>query len=108
MMDWTKYTIQNIRAVDMCAATIAAHRANQMPIKAIHLIPEYYKEFESWTQKNLNRDLLRDEKMQFDDVYIERGDKRQKSALLIELWVSKEELDKFMKEKFSTTKMGIA
>ena len=50
-----------------------------------------YEQFQSWVQRNLNRELEQGEGMQFDDVNIEKGDKRQVTPILIELWESEKE-----------------
>lgn len=86
MFDWKAYKRQHVQSVDMCAAAIFAHRQKYIPIRAIYLWPSMYEQFKSWTQKNLGRDLEPEEKMQFDDVYIERGDPNQRTPLLIQLW----------------------
>jgi len=86
MMNWAQYTKQNNEAVDMCAAIIFAHRAKYLPIKAIHLAPTEYSEFASWAQKNLQRDLLKDEKLSFDAVNIELGTRSQANKFLVEMW----------------------
>lgn len=98
MYDWSKYTIQNVVPVDMCAAIIMEHRAHTKPIKAIHLRPHEYQEFKTWLCRQLGRELNAGEKMQFDDVYIEQGDKHQVSRFLIEMWVDQKEFTRFMNE----------
>ncbi len=85
-MNWANYQKQNVAAVDMSAAIVAAHRTQILPIKAIHLRPKQYEEFKSWLQTNLKRDLREDEKMELDGVYIEKGSGRQHSTYLVELW----------------------
>ena len=92
MYDWRIFTPTGEKAVDMCAAIIVEHRAKNLPIKAIHLLPVHYYGFKSWLQKQMKRDLLPEEKMEFDGVYIEPGDPRQASRFLIEMWATKEEV----------------
>lgn len=100
MFDWKNYTQQHIPAVDMSAAIIFAHRAKNLPIKAIHLRPKLYGEFKKWVEKNVGRELTGEEKLEFDSVNIELGTGRQKSQLLVELWSEQ--------PSFSKPKMGIA
>lgn len=85
-MNWKEYVVQNVKAVDMCAAAICLHRSKHLPLKAIHLIPKMYDQFKSWTEKNLERELLPDEKIQFDEVNIEKGWEHQSTPLVLEMW----------------------
>ena len=84
--NWNEYTRQYVQAVDMCAACIFSHRQRMIPIRAIHLLPNMYGQFKLWTEKNLGRELLPEEELQFDDVKIALGDSKQKTPLLVELW----------------------
>jgi len=86
MLNWKEYTTQGVKSVDMCAVTIFTHRQKGIPIKAIHLQPRFFEQFAGWAQKKMGRDLLPDEKLQFDEVNIELGDRLQSTPLLIELW----------------------
>lgn len=87
---WKDYERQHVQAVDMCAAAIVAHRVKNIPLKAIHLWPDMYKQFKGWTEKNLKRELQDGEQMEFDGVNIEMGTKQQKTPLLLELWAQRE------------------
>ena len=85
-MNWSKYKPVNVQAVDMCAAVIFAHRQKFIPIKAVHLLPRMYEQFQYWLQKQLGRDLEKDEKMEFDSVQIEKGFSGQSTPIVVELW----------------------
>lgn len=98
MYNWKDFTPTNNTVVDMCAAIILEHRVKMLPIKAIHLRPVHYFEFESWLKKQIQRDLDKDEKMEFDGVYIEKGDNRQASRFLVELWTSADSVRKSLIE----------
>lgn len=102
MFDWKQYKSQGVQAVDMCAASIALHREKMLPIKAIHLLPSMYAQFKNWLEKTMERELLADEKMQFDDVYIELGDRTQSTPLLIEMYLDQKELQSHLKLIHST------
>lgn len=84
--NWQQYTRQYNKAVDMVAASIAIHRDRMIPVKAIHLTPEYYSLFKIWVEKKMGRELQEGEKFEFDTVNIELGTTAQRTPLLIELW----------------------
>lgn len=85
-MDWTKYKSQGVQAVDMSASIIFAHRAKNVPIKAIHLLPRMYEQFQAWLQRTMGRELQDGEKMEFDGVHIEKGNAAQSTPIVVELW----------------------
>jgi hypothetical protein len=102
MFDWNTYKATGIQAVDMCAAAIFSHRKQSLPLKAIHLWPDMYKQFLGWTEKNLKRELEKDEKMEFDGVFIEMGTRSQSTPLLLEMYTSDRVLtdyDKYLSKK---------
>lgn len=103
-MNWKEYRPVNVQAVDMSAAVIFAHRQKMIPIKAIHLLPRMYEQFQWWLQKQLGRDLEEGEKMQFDGVYIEKGYKAQSTPIVIELWENNFNIHEALKNN----KVGIA
>jgi hypothetical protein len=71
---------------DMCASVIFSHRVKDIPLKALHLLPKMYEQFQWWTQKQLGRELNEDEQMEFDGVHIEKGYKGQSTPIVVELW----------------------
>ena len=70
----------------MTAATIVANRAKMIPVKAIHLWPSMYDQFKRWAEKLIGRELEPGELLEFDTVKIERGDSRQATPILVEIW----------------------
>ena len=97
MINWSTYTRTYVQAVDMCAAGILAHRLKQLPLKAIYLWPDMYKQFKGYVEKNLGRELTPGEKLEFDGVYIEEGTRSQSTPLLMELWAGKKPASDFQK-----------
>lgn len=85
-IDWKNYKPVGVQSVDMCASVIFGNRVKSIPIKAVHLLPRMYGQFKLWAEKNLERELLPDEKLEFDGVYIEEGSDQQTTPLLVELW----------------------
>ncbi len=97
MFDWNTWQSTHIKAVDLCASIIYQHRQREIPLKALHLWPDMYNQFQGWTEKNLGRELAEREKMEFDGVYIERGTRWQSTPALIELWPKKKPKDDWQK-----------
>lgn len=87
--DWQQYQRQHVQAVDMVAAVIFAHRAKNIPIKAVHLTPQMHGQFKQWVERNLQRELEEGEKMEFDSVNVEEGSRGQSTPILIELWADR-------------------
>ena len=85
-MNWKTYQRQHVQAVDMCAATIFAHRLKYLPLKSIYLLPRMYEQFRWWTEKQLHRELQPEERLEFDGVNIEKGSTGQSTPLLLEMW----------------------
>jgi hypothetical protein len=86
MFNWKQYKQQHVQVVDMCAATIFAHRQKMLPLRAIHLLPRMYEQFRAWAEKHLGRELAEGEGIEFDSVHIERGSASQSTPLVIELY----------------------
>lgn len=85
-MNWREYKPQGVQAVDMSASVIFAHRQKDIPVKAIHLLPRMYEQFQDWIQRKMERDLEPDEKLEFDGVHIEKGHAQQSTPIVVELW----------------------
>ena len=86
LINWKEYKPVGVQSVDMCASTIFSHRIKSAPIRAIYLLPRMYVQFKQWTERQLEREILDDEKLEFDGVYIEEGTQQQTTPLLVELW----------------------
>ena len=97
MLNWQQWERTHIKAVDLCAEVISEHRKKSIPIKALHLWPDLYKQFLGWTEKNLARELAEGEKMEFDGVNIEIGTRQQATPVLIELFKAKREKTDYQK-----------
>jgi hypothetical protein len=97
-MNWKEYKSQNVQAVDMTASVIFAHRQKFIPIRAVHLTPRMYEQFQSWVHSNLGRELELGELMEFDSVKIEKGYAGQSTPIVVELW----------EENFNINQVGIA
>lgn len=85
-MDFSKYERTYNTPIDMCANLIGCARANNLPLKALHLTPIYYEWFVSGVQTLMNRPLNSDEVLQFDGVDIEKGSKYQSKNILLEYY----------------------
>ena len=85
-VNWREYKPVGVQAVDMCASVIFTHRQKFIPIKAVHLFPRMYEQFQAWLQKAMGRELEDGEKMEFDGVYIEKGYAGQTTPIVVELW----------------------
>jgi hypothetical protein len=86
MVNWKEWKGVGVQSVDMCASTIFTHRVKKLPIKAIHLLPRMYGQFQLWAERAMGKKLEEDQQLEFDGVYIECGESTQKTPLLIELW----------------------
>ena len=102
MMNWKEYKPTGVQAVDMCAAAIYAHRIKSLPLKAIHLWPDMYKQFLGWAEKNAGRELEPGEGLEFDTVHIEMGARSQSTPLVLEMYSSNKvvtDYDKWIAKK---------
>ena len=86
MYNFSDYEATHNKAIDFCANLIAAARKQNTPVKALHLKPSYYEWFKSGVQILMNKDLLPEEKMQFDSVDIELGTVFQTKMVVIEYY----------------------
>lgn len=86
LINWKEYKPVGVQAIDMSASVIFAHRLKAIPLKALHLLPRMYAQFKKWTELELGRELMDDEKMEMDGVYIELGSQQQSTPILVELW----------------------
>lgn len=86
MMDFSKYQRTHNTAIDQCASIIGLARDRNVGIKALHLKPLFFEWFKSGVQTLMDRPLIEGEKMQFDGVDIERGDRFQTKNILIEYY----------------------
>ena len=86
MINWKEWKAVGVQSVDMCASVIFTHRVKRLPIKAIHLLPRMYGQFQLWTERTMGKELEEGQQLEFDGVYIEKGQDDQKTPLLIELW----------------------
>lgn len=85
-MNWKEYKTQGVQSVDMCASVIFAHRHKDIPLKALHLLPRMFEQFQSWVHKKLGRELDNEEIMEFDGVHILKGHAGQSTPIVVELW----------------------
>ena len=88
--NWDEFKGTGCQAVDMCAAVIYAHRKKRVPIKACHILPRMYGQYQQWANIEINklggRPLTEEDPLQFDGVNIEKGSQSQSTPIVIELW----------------------
>jgi hypothetical protein len=88
--NWKEFKGTGCQAVDMCAATIYAHRIKNVPIKAVHILPRMYGQYQQWADIQMKklggRRLTDEDALCFDGVYIEKGSDIQSTPIVIELW----------------------
>lgn len=86
MFNFSQYQSSGNKAIDLCANVIGCARKNNQAVKALHLQKTYYEWFKSGVCVFLGRELMKDEKMQFDGVEIEMGSKIQTKPIIIEYY----------------------
>jgi hypothetical protein len=74
------------KVIDFCVNLVACARANNQPIKALHLKPSQYEWFKSGLQTLMNRPLEDGELMQIDGVEIERASVFQPKEIIAEYY----------------------
>ena len=83
MFNYKEYTPCGVRAVDAVVACVYAHRKLNKPLKALHLKPQAYNQFEHYFAKLRQND---DDGFLFDGVNIERGSVLQVADILPEFY----------------------
>ena len=89
-MDWSKFKRTGIKAVDLCAEIIVQHRQKRIVIKALWLMPDAFKQFKGYIEKQSGREFEDEQQFFFDTIDINLGTNKQPSLVQIELWTDRE------------------
>ena len=95
-MDWSKWRNTGIVAVDMCAAIIVQHRQRRIQVKCLWLVPDFFKMFKGYIEKQTGNEFEDEQQFFFDTVEINMGTRDQHNDIgmhkevLIELWTDRE------------------
>jgi hypothetical protein len=77
-------TITGNRAFDLVLSIVEQEKTKNVPLKSIYLHPLYYNWFRDGIKIVMGKDIEDEKGLQYDGIFIEKGDKRQSKPALLE------------------------
>lgn len=72
------------RSFDLVLSIIEETKRKNVPLKSIYLHPLYYNWFRDGVKIIMGKDIEDEKGLQYDGIFIDKGDKRQSKPALLE------------------------